>query len=82
MNHAVLLVGYGIEGSQEYFILKNQWGTDWGEEGYMRIVNEGRGNGESGINIAPTIPTSNNNAVMLAQVGGTILTSIFLALSF
>lgn len=31
LNHAVLLVGYGTEGSTEYFILKNQWAETWGE---------------------------------------------------
>ena len=60
LNHAVLLVGYGVEGSTEYFILKNQWAETWGEQGYMRIINEGSGNGESGINIAPSIPTTDN----------------------
>jgi len=33
-GHAVLAVGY-VEGS--HYILKNQWGTDWGEEGYIRV---------------------------------------------
>ena len=33
-NHVVQLIGY----TSEYWIIKNQWGTDWGEEGYMRIT--------------------------------------------
>lgn len=32
-DHAVLLVGY----TPEYWIIKNQWGTNWGEKGFMRI---------------------------------------------
>lgn len=32
-DHAVLLVGY----TPEYWIVKNQWGLDWGENGYVRI---------------------------------------------
>lgn len=32
-NHAIVLVGWG----KGYWILKNSWGKDWGEDGYMRI---------------------------------------------
>lgn len=34
-GHAVLIVGYDDE--DEYFIVKNSWGTGWGESGYFRI---------------------------------------------
>ena len=33
--HAVLLVGYND--AEEYFIVKNSWGADWGENGFFRI---------------------------------------------
>ena len=33
INHTMLLVGY----APEYWILKNTWGTSWGEHGYIRI---------------------------------------------
>lgn len=35
-GHAVLLVGYNDAG--QYFIVKNSWGTYWGESGYFRIA--------------------------------------------
>jgi len=36
VNHAVLLVGWNDIGG--YWIMKNSWGTSWGESGYMRIA--------------------------------------------
>ncbi|MCX5919180.1 MAG: BACON domain-containing carbohydrate-binding protein [Deltaproteobacteria bacterium] len=34
--HAITIVGYNDSGS--YFIVKNSWGTGWGESGYFRIA--------------------------------------------
>ena len=56
INHAVTLVGYGTDADtgMDYWIIKNSWGSDWGESGYFRIR---RGNGTCGVNCYITTAT-------------------------
>ena len=54
INHAVTLVGYGTQNNVAYWIVKNSWGKNWGENGYFRIR---RGNGTCGINCYITTGT-------------------------
>nr|KAI8727686.1 cathepsin L1-like [Biomphalaria glabrata] len=46
LNHACLLVGYGVDRNVSYWKVKNSWGRQFGEDGYYRIA---RGIGACGI---------------------------------
>jgi len=59
IDHGVLIVGYGASGNQDYWKVKNSWGTTWGEEGYIyicRSCNKNGNEGECGINMYPDQP--------------------------
>eukprot|EP00930_Biecheleria_cincta_P047938 TRINITY_DN33339_c0_g1_i1.p1 TRINITY_DN33339_c0_g1~~TRINITY_DN33339_c0_g1_i1.p1 ORF type:complete len:400 (-),score=62.58 TRINITY_DN33339_c0_g1_i1:306-1505(-) len=37
LSHQVLLAGYAQENGKKYWLVQNSWGTDWGEDGYIRL---------------------------------------------
>ena len=64
LDHAVLAVGYGVnQYGQEYFKIKNSWGTSWGDEGYVYFgaddASNAKNNGAGicGVLSMPTYPT-------------------------
>ena len=37
INHAVLAIGWGTENEIPYWLIKNSWGTEWGDQGYIKV---------------------------------------------
>jgi len=37
LDHCVHLVGYKGDGGDDYWIVKNSWASNWGEDGYIRV---------------------------------------------
>jgi cathepsin L len=38
LKHGVGCLGWGVQSSLKYWIIRNSWGTAWGEIGYMRMI--------------------------------------------
>ena len=61
LDHCVLAVGYEKLGLYEAFIVKNSWGSDWGQDGYVHIAttqSQNNGQGVCGILTQPLIATN------------------------
>ena len=58
-DHAVAVVGYGAtDDGRKYWIAKNSWGTNWGENGYIYLARDvGDPQGLCGIATNPAYPT-------------------------
>ena len=59
LDHGVLVIGYGTEGTEDYYLVKNSWGTSWGDEGYIKLgrgpqYNDGEG--QCGILLQASYP--------------------------
>ena len=58
LDHGVLVVGYGNENGQDYWLVKNSWGDSWGDNGYVKIGRSNSTNdaGICGIAAQPSYP--------------------------
>ncbi|KAI4343022.1 hypothetical protein MLD38_027572 [Melastoma candidum] len=59
LNHAITAVGYGTVGGKKYWLMKNSWGEDWGEDGYLKIERDVESEtGLCGIAMDASYPTA------------------------
>ena len=59
LDHGVLVVGYGTELNTDYYLVKNSWGTTWGDKGYIKLGRGeqfNNGKGQCGILLEASYP--------------------------
>lgn len=58
LDHAILAVGWGVENGIDYWLVKNSWGSSWGDNGYIKFAIED-GVGVCGVQTRPVVASTN-----------------------
>lgn len=57
-SHCVLIVGYGVQCTTPYWIIKNSWGTDYGNDGYLYLKRQIGSTGSAVCGINANVPAA------------------------
>jgi cathepsin L len=71
INHAVVLVGYGEDSGQKYWLVRNSWSASWGESGYIRLARFDNEDEICGTDITPQDGTACDGQTQPVKVCGT-----------
>jgi len=71
IDHAVVLVGYGEDNGQKYWLVRNSWSPSWGEKGYIRVARSDDDENNCATDSTPTDGSACNGNTTAVTVCGT-----------
>ena len=80
VNHAVVLVGYGHDKKTglDFWIVRNSWSRNWGENGYMKLAMNSKLFDESWIAFYPLQNESKDNILVEFMIAGFLIVVVLI----